>query len=225
MAGLHAKYDATTVVPVNYGTVLVGKKLTAAIPDVSKINLKDADTFGTDWTPVGLTSKETLPALSVEGGETKTLDTWELSSVDVSTTAQVLSFSFSVVGLTKEALQAAYGGNISDTVNNTYDVAKKLQWISSEIVTVEAPVIILAGGSGKQFAYFIPRAKLSADGFGEISDGQLYSIKMKGTALAPSPEQSKAGYNHPIGFIHPEAKGQAAAPGGAPAGPGAGPVP
>ena len=91
----HKNYDPADVVGVNWATVLVGTKGPATpFPDISNFKFEDATTYPTGFVPLGLTSRESLPSVTTDGGEETVLDTAEMKNVESLTSGKSFSIAF-----------------------------------------------------------------------------------------------------------------------------------
>ena len=223
----HKNYDPADVVGVNWATVLVGTKGPATpFPDISNFKFEDASTYPAGFVPIGLTSRESLPSVTTDGGEETVLDTAEMKNVESLTSGK--SFS-----LNKNTLKIAFGGgkDESQLVKGSGTNTQIIQGISSGDNSLELPVLIIYSGGGKNVGLYWPHVKVSGGTLADVSMESLMALNFTGKMLQPTTEHLKEitkvftpGGSHEGFFIKPSAiattaKAVVALEGGDPASP------
>lgn len=189
MATAAELYAVTGVIPVKRATVLIGKTATAAVPKIEGINLDDLSTMPEDWEPVALTSKQTLPSLSVDGGEAQTIDSAEYESIISFNSTKKDTLSFTTIGLTKECVQLAYGSSASQWDEDTKGVDE-----SQNYEGVDKPVMFLFYGAGRVMGRYFANVKIvKGEDQTPESDGTTPAgMVFNGTIQAPTGDQRNA---------------------------------
>lgn len=230
----HKNYDPADVVGVNWATVLVGTKGPATpFPDISNFKFEDATTYPTGFVPLGLTSRESLPSVTTDGGEETVLDTAEMKNVESLTSGKSFSIAFTVHSLNKNTLKIAFGGGKDESqfVKGSGTSTQIIQGISSGDNSLELPVLIIYSGGGKNVGLYWPRVKVSGGTLADVSMESLMALNFTGKMLQPTTEHLKEitkvftpGGSHEGFFIKPSAtattaKAVVALEGGDPASP------
>lgn len=190
----HENYNPAEVVGVNWATVLIGTQGAATpFPNIAKFDFDDKTTYPTGFVPIGLTSRESLPSLTTDGGEETALDTAEMKSVESLTSGKSFSVAFTVHSINRETLKLAFGGgkDSSQVESGSGDTAQVIQGVSSGDNSVERPVLIIYTGGGKKFGLYFPRVKISGATLSEISMESLAALAFTGKVLQPTTEHAK----------------------------------
>lgn len=219
------EYNPSEVLVADFVTVLAPKTGTFAPPPrgaVGKFKADDSTTYPDGWAPIGLTSAETLPTFSSDGGDATVIDTAEVAAVRNIRGNITTKFEFTLHTFNKRVLQLTQGGNDPATLEETE--AELIQWSGGKPRTVNTSLLFIRADSEMTVFDYMPNAQLSANGRGETSKGALVPIPVTATVLAPTAEQVTAGAKDAIATIVPKKKAVApVAGGGQPAagGPGA----
>lgn len=190
----HKNYNPADVIGVNWATVLVGTKGAATpFPDIQNFKFEDASTYPTGFAPLGLTSRENLPAVTTDGGEETVLDTAEMKNVESLTSGKSFSIAFSVHSINKDTLKIAFGGgkDESQVVKGSGTSTQVIQGISSGDNSIELPVLIIYSGGGKKVGLYYPRVKVSGATLADVSMDSLAALNFTGKMLQPTTEHLK----------------------------------
>ena len=215
------EYNPSEVLVADFVTVLAPKTDGFAPPprgEVGRFKADDSTTYPAGWAPIGLTSAETLPTFSSDGGDATVIDTAEVAAVRNIRGNITTKFEFTLHTFNKRVLQLTQGGNDLATLEETE--AELIQWSGGKPRTVNTSLLFIRADSEMTVFDYIPNAQLSANGRGETSKGALVPIPVTATVLAPTAAQVAKGAKDAIATIVPKkaaAGGQPAA-GGNPGG-------
>lgn len=190
----HKNYNPADVIGVNWATVLVGTKGAATpFPDIQNFKFEDASTYPTGFAPLGLTSRENLPAVTTDGGEETVLDTAEMKNVESLTSGKSFSIAFTVHSINKDTLKIAFGGGKDETqvVKGSGTNTQVIQGISSADNSIELPILIIYSGGGKKVGLYYPRVKVSGATLADVSMDSLAALSFTGKMLQPTTEHLK----------------------------------
>ena len=184
------RYNPGDVLGVTWATVLIGtKEAKTPFPNISNFKFDDKATYPTDFAPIGLTSRESLPSMSTDGGEETALDTAELKSVESLSSGKSYSLAFTVHSFSKESLRLAFGGDKAESQKEAN--GSLIQGAVSGDNAVERPVLVIYSGGGKKVGLYYPRVKVSGATLSEASMESLLSLSFSGKVLQPTSEHMK----------------------------------
>lgn len=209
------EYNPSEVLVADFVTVLAPKTGTFAPPPkgaVGKFKADDSTTYPEGWAPIGLTSAETLPTFSSDGGDATVIDTAEVAAVRNIRGNITTKFEFTLHTFNKRVLQLTQGGNDPATLEETE--AELIQWSGGKPRTVNTSLLFIRADSEMTVFDYMPNAQLSANGRGETSKGALVPIPVTATVLAPTAEQVTSGAKDAIATIVPKKKAAAPVAGG-----------
>lgn len=92
------------------------------VPDIAALDVANPDTSIDGWTWLGLTSKDNMVALTKEGGEATSRDSWEYAGVRTEISASNVSATVNSLSITEQTLELAFPGGTFDEAAQRYDV-------------------------------------------------------------------------------------------------------
>lgn len=172
----------STIIP-GHGNVLISKQATAEPFDIEKFNINNPASYGSDWQSLGYTSKENTVEFDKDGGDAKSVDTWEEDGVDTSYEAVLWSFVVRALSMNQKTFEMAFGGGAWDETLKGYGMG--------DITPIEKSVMIIFAHAGKRAGVYIRRAKLAAGDAPKVDAEQFFEIEIKGSVLASDSSKYK----------------------------------
>lgn len=191
---LHEGYNAAEVIGVQWATIWFPKTGNFALPQsLANFDPQKPETYPAAWAPIGLTSAESLPKPTTDGGDAQVLNTAELPSVISIKGVTTTKLEFTVHSLNEKTLQMAWGGGKATSLIEigTDTLKAKAQELNFNAADMETSAWMIYSGGGKTLSLYFPRISVSSKTFSEISLQGLFAIPFAGTALAPTAEQAK----------------------------------
>lgn len=172
-----------TVIPAR-GIVAVGEDHLPP-PDFHVFNPADSSTYDPGWY-LFHTSRENLPSLDKDGGESTTLGSWWVSSIDTTYEDETNSIAFNSLEVNGRTLQAAWpNGRV--TANGGWAVPAA---VASER---KAVFVFALSSSGRLMAWYAPNVDLRVGDMPEFDMEQYFEVNLSGNMLGAAEDVTVVG--------------------------------
>ena len=152
--------------------------------DIAGLDIRDEQTFaGWDW--LGYTSKENTVALTKEGGEATTRDTWEEDGVRSEKSPTIWGVTVNALSVTRETLQLAFPDGEWD------DATQRMRVFDGSQTVNRAVLIVMRDSENGLAAFQFPNG---ATGIGEapaITPDGFFEIQLSVTAQSSPANRHK----------------------------------
>jgi len=167
MAGMNA---ANVIIP-GRGAIFLAPPLTVA-PDYLTIT---PEAPGVDWVSLGHTSKDNTVALSKEGGEAETHDSWWASALAVIYGATKWNVTIAALQMEADVLDLAFNGTV-DTDGGYI--------VPSQVESVDKAMFVLALQGTKRMGLYLPKVSITLGDAPTFDPTKMFEIPLAAAVLA-----------------------------------------